>query len=157
MNREEIAAFALAKLSHLEAPRALLRLAAPARGGAFLGPRGDEFTGKTSRAVIARTIIDGSTSDMMESSGVSDGKLARRLTGKATSWACAEPVVLLPHAPAATKRTSPRQRCWTRHFVKTSTKSRPAYDEKLVWDWCNTTARATTAAGGVRVEYKKSP
>jgi hypothetical protein len=33
---------------------------------------------KTSRVVIARTIIDGSTSDMRESSGVSDGKLARR-------------------------------------------------------------------------------
>ena len=30
---------------------------------------------------------------MMESSGVSDGKLARRLTGKATSWACAEPML----------------------------------------------------------------
>ena len=28
-------------------------------------------------------MIDGSTSDMMESSGVSDGKMARRLTGKA--------------------------------------------------------------------------
>jgi len=82
----------------------LLRLVAPARGGAFLGPRGDEFTGKTSRAVIARTIIDGSTSDMMESSGVSVGKLARRLTGKATSWACAELVSLLPHAPAGNKK-----------------------------------------------------
>jgi hypothetical protein len=58
---------------------------------------------KTSRVVIARTIIDGSTSDMMESSGVSDGKLARRLTGKATSWACAEPVALLPHAPRGNK------------------------------------------------------
>src|SRR5580704_8356139 len=30
-----------------------------------------------------------------------------------------------PHAPPATKRTSPRQKCWTRHFVKTSTMSRP--------------------------------
>jgi hypothetical protein len=69
---------------------------------------------KTNRVVIARTIIDGSTSDMRESSGVSDGKLARRLTGKATSWACAEPVV--PHGHAA-------------------------YNEKLVWGWCNTTAR----------------
>jgi hypothetical protein len=99
----------------------VLGLAAPARGAAFLA-RGVVSAGrKTSRIVIARTIIDGSTSDMREASGVSDGKLARRLTGKATFWACAEPVAFLPHAPAATKRTSPRQRCWTRHFVKTST------------------------------------
>ena len=115
----------LPSLSHLEASRAVLGLAAPARGAAFLA-RGVVSAGrKTSRIVIARTIIDGSTSDMREASGVSDGKLARRLTGKATFWACAEPVAFLPHAPAATKRTSPRQRCWTRHFVKTSTTSCP--------------------------------
>ena len=61
--------------------RALLGLAAAARGTPFLG-RGLVSSGrKTSRAVIAGTIIDGSTVDMRESSGVSDGKLARRLTG----------------------------------------------------------------------------
>ena len=49
--------------------------------------RGVSWRRKTSRAVIARTIIDGSKVDMRESSGVSDGKLARRWTGKATSWA----------------------------------------------------------------------
>jgi len=54
---------------------------------------------KTIRAVITRTIIDGSTVDIRESSGVSDGKLATRLTGKATSWAYAESLVLSPHAP----------------------------------------------------------
>jgi len=97
-------------------------LRAPARRAPFLARGVVRSRRKTSRAVIARTIIDGSTSDMMESSGVSDGKLARRLTGKATSWACAEPIALLPHALAATKRSSLRQRCWTRHFVKTSTK-----------------------------------
>ena len=116
-------------LSHLEASRTVLGLAARARGAPFLARGVVSSLRKTSRAVIARTIIDGSTVDMRESSGVSDGRLARRLTGKATSWVCAEPVVLLLHAPVATKRTSPRQRCWTRHFVKTSTKSRPAYDE----------------------------
>ena len=46
---------------------------------------------KTISAVITRTIIDGSTVDIRESSGVSDCKLATRLTGKATSWAYAEP------------------------------------------------------------------
>jgi hypothetical protein len=51
-------------------------------------------------------------------------------------------------------RKSPRERRWSRHFVKPSTKSCPAYDEKLVWDWCNTTAHGATA-GGMRVEYKK--
>ena len=101
----------------------MLGLAAAARGAPFLARGVVSSRRKTSRVVIARTIIDGSTSDMMESSGVSDSKLARRLTGKATSWACAEPVV--PHAPAATKRTSPRMRCSARHFVKTSTMSRP--------------------------------
>jgi hypothetical protein len=72
-------------LSHLEASRALLGLAAPARGGApFLARGVVSSRRKTSRVVIARTIIDGSTSDMRESSGVSDGKLARRLIGKAS-------------------------------------------------------------------------
>jgi hypothetical protein len=58
----------------------------------------------------------------------------------------------LTDGPAATKRTSRRQRCWTRHFVKTSTKSRPAYDEKL-----NTTAHGATRSDGMRVHYKKAP
>ena len=71
-------------LSHLEASRALLGLAAPARRAPFLARGVVSSRRKTSRAVIARTIIDGSTSDMRESSGVSDGKLARRLTGKAS-------------------------------------------------------------------------
>jgi hypothetical protein len=31
---------------------------------------------------------------------------------------------------------------------KTSTKSRPAYDEKLVWDWCNTARRGEIGAAG---------
>jgi hypothetical protein len=39
---------------------------------------------------------------------------------------------LLQYLRASTKRTSPRERYWTRHFVKTSTKSRPAYIQKLV-------------------------
>jgi hypothetical protein len=91
-------------LSHLEASRALLGLAAAARRGApFLARGAVSSRRKTSRVVIARTIIDGSTSEMRESSGVSDGKLARRLTGKATSWACAEPVALLPQAPRGNK------------------------------------------------------
>jgi hypothetical protein len=71
-------------LSHLEASRALLDLAVPARGAPFLARGVVSSRGKISRVVIARTIIDGSTSDMRESSGVSDGKLARRLTGKAS-------------------------------------------------------------------------
>ena len=53
-------------------------LAATARGAPFLARGVVSSRRKTSRVVIARTIIDGSTSDMMESSGVSDGKLARR-------------------------------------------------------------------------------
>ena len=36
---------------------------------------------------------------------------------------------LLQYLRASTKRTSPCERCWTRHFVKTSTKSRPAYND----------------------------
>jgi hypothetical protein len=56
---------------------------------------------KTSRAVITRTIIDGSTVDMRESPGVFYGKLATGWTGKATSRASAEPIVLLLRAPAA--------------------------------------------------------
>ena len=55
---------------------------------------------------------------------------------------------LLQYLRASSKRTSPRERCWTRHFVKTSTKSRPAYDEKLVWDWCNTARRREAGAAG---------
>src|ERR1700730_6818774 len=39
---------------------------------------------------------------------------------------------LLEYLRASTKRTSPCERYWTRHSVKTSPKSRPAYDEKLV-------------------------
>ena len=39
---------------------------------------------------------------------------------------------LLQYLRAPTKRTSARSRYWTRHSVKTSTKSRQAYDEKLV-------------------------
>jgi hypothetical protein len=53
--------------------------------------------------VHRRELSGSSTSEMRESSGVSDGKLARRLTGKATSWACAEPVALLPQAPRGNK------------------------------------------------------
>ena len=83
----------------LKTSRVVLGLAAAARGAPFLARGVVSSRRKTSRVVIARTIIDGSTSDMLESSGVSDGKLARRLTGKATSWACAEPVVLLPTLP----------------------------------------------------------
>jgi len=109
-------------LKLLEASRVVLGFAAAARGAPFLARGAVSSWRKTSRVVIARTIIDGSKSDMMESFGVFDSKLARRLTGKATSWACAEPVV--PHAPAATKRISPRMRCSVRHSVKTSTKSR---------------------------------
>jgi hypothetical protein len=33
---------------------------------------------------------------------------------------------LFQYLRASTKRTSPSERCWTRHFVKTSTESRPA-------------------------------
>ena len=113
---------------------------------------------KTIRAVITRTIIDGSTVDMRQSSSVSDCKLATRLTGKAASWAYAESVVaLVAPRSAATKRTSPSERCWTRHFVKTSTKSRPAYDEKMVWDWCKHDGARGNAAEGMRVEYKRGP
>ena len=113
----------------------LLRLVAPARGGAFLGPRGDEFTGKTSRAVIARTIIDGSTSDMMESSSVSVGKLARRLTGKASL-------------------TLPRQQS-ERHRAREvglgiSSKLRRNLARHMMKSWCGTgaTRRRTGQRGG---------
>jgi hypothetical protein len=39
---------------------------------------------------------------------------------------------LLQYLRASTKRTSPCERCWTRHFVKTSTTSCSAYNELLV-------------------------
>ena len=39
---------------------------------------------------------------------------------------------LLQYLRASTKLTSPYERYWTRHFVKTSTKSCPVYNEKLV-------------------------
>jgi hypothetical protein len=58
-------------LAHLEASRAVRGFAAPARGAPFLARGVVRSRRKTSRAVIARTIIDGSTSDMRESSGVS--------------------------------------------------------------------------------------
>jgi hypothetical protein len=97
----------LSYLSHLKAPRVVLGFAAGARGTPFLVRGVVSSRRKTSRVVIARTIIDGSTSDIMESSGV---LLARRLTGT---------------RPPATKRSLPRKKCWARHFVKTSTMSRP--------------------------------
>jgi hypothetical protein len=76
----------------------LRRLARPR--GAVSSPR------KTSRAVIARTIIEGTTS-MRESPDcivVFYFKMATSSTGKATSRSYAELVVLLLHAPAASKR-----------------------------------------------------
>ena len=39
---------------------------------------------------------------------------------------------LFQYLRASTKRASPCERYWTRHSVKTSTKSGPAYNEKLV-------------------------
>jgi hypothetical protein len=36
--------------------------------------------------------------------------------------------LLFQYLCASTKRTSPYERCWTRHFVKTSTTSCPAYN-----------------------------
>jgi DoxX len=66
----------------------------------------------------------------------------------ATSWACAEPVALLPHAPAATKRTSPRQRCWTRDFVKTSTNLARHIKRR----WCE--AGATRLRAGQRGSWR---
>ena len=53
---------------------------------------------KTIRAVITRTIIDGSTVDIRESSGVSDGKLATRLIEKSHFLGLCRIRRLSPHA-----------------------------------------------------------
>jgi hypothetical protein len=77
---------------------------------------------KTSRAVIARTIIDGSTSDMMESSGV-----FRWQAGEpATSWACAELVASRPVASRSRgiKVDIAKLEALNTAFVKTSITSR---------------------------------
>jgi len=94
---------------------------------------------KTSRAVIRRTINDGTT-DMRESPDWIVFTMASwrpvRIEGH-VSGLCRTNLVLLLRAPAATKLTSTR-----RHSVITSTKSRPAYDES----WCEAGATLRDAA-----------
>jgi hypothetical protein len=78
-----------------------------------------------------RTIIDGTT-DMREPPDwivflFQDGDDG---FGQAAYRAFAEPIVLSVLTPAATKGSLPRKRCWTRHFVKTSTTSCPAMNSR---------------------------
>jgi hypothetical protein len=79
---------------------------------------------KTIRAVITRTIIDGSTVETRETPGVFYGKLATGLT-EATYRANAEPLVLLLRAPAAPKRTSAHSRCLVSGFRQNFDKVSP--------------------------------
>jgi hypothetical protein len=79
---------------------------------------------KTIRAVITRTIIDGSTVETRETPGVFYGKLATGLTGR--------PLIGLMPNPSSCYFALPRHQSgpqhtrdvWSRDSVKTSTKSR---------------------------------
>ena len=82
---------------------------------------------KTSRAVITRTIIDGTT-DMRgipRSDCVFYGKLATGLTGKGDFSGLSRTRRPIASRSAATQRSLPRKRCSARHFVKASTEISP--------------------------------
>jgi hypothetical protein len=126
----------LSYLSHLKAPRVVLGFAAGARGTPFLVRGVVSSRRKTSRVVIARTIIDGSTSDIMESSGV---LLARRLTGT---------------RPPGNKAILAAQEMLGSAFRQNFDNVPPRH---IMDSWCGNGATRLRARQRGRVEYKKAP
>ena len=132
----------------------MLGLAAAARGAPFLARGMVTSRRKTSRVVIARTIIDGSTSDMRESPNwivFSISKTATGLARKAAYRAFAEPIALLPHA--ATKRSFAAQVMFGSAFCQN-------FDNVAPWhimdSWCG--IGATRRRAGNAAEWNtKSP
>jgi hypothetical protein len=75
---------------------------------------------KTSRAVITRTIIDGSTVDMRESPLFSYGMFATGLTGTPRIGLMSNPSSYCFTLARETKRSLLRKRCWSRHSVNSA-------------------------------------